>query len=403
MDQLKTPLVSTWKTRCRDALQSMPAGMMQKDAVKVVKDLLEADLEPRPLGFEIRDLKHMGPAVGWAFLQNTLTWMIFLLSPFVLNLVSDSQWFVFIFLYILTSLLLKVMVARYTLPCFIRVCGPSLFARPRLYAVCMVMLSAINSLDVITNTVFVSGLSKTSNWAWIMWLLMLLQPLYVIAMAMPIGLKQNFHSKTEPKESFPWHYQIPSAGTQTAVYRTFWEDTQTHQGALLALAHGGRMQCVIVHAQSYLTEFHATRQCCQPAAKFLKQQMLRSFLFTISETVLFLTVKGEIAISSCNDGECNYVAVAGAVVGSLTGIHTLYQDSTAMWALLCDVLKGNWNFWTCLTAEERERRGMEAEKQALKQAFLYIALQALVSGACVVALLRLPLLLLWPVLRQCFT
>jgi len=374
------------------ALESFPTWMIQKDAVKIVQALISKDpFEPRPVSYQIRDLKYMGPAVGWAALQNAVTWVAFLLCPLVLRTASQLQWFLFSAIYMSTSLTLKIQTSRYTLPCFVHICVPSIIRRPFLYAFFMLGLSAMNSADVLVNTVFVTELSKSTSLAWILWCFMLLQPMYVIGMAMPIGLVENYVTK----QMFPWHYDIPDVEAQTAVHKTFLEQTQTHQGTLLALAHGGRMQCVIFHAQMYLSKFHATRQTCAPATKALKQQLYRCVVFTILESVLFLTVKGQVAIASCRDGTCNRVAIFGAIIGSVTGLHALYQDSVSMWSFYCDALLGNWHFWTELDDEQRRHKGLDSEWQSLNEASFYLVLQVIASGACMLALVQLPLQVLW--------
>jgi len=294
----------------------------------------------------------MGNAIGWAALANLCTWLTFILAPFVLKESSPCVWFAYGSAYLLLVLLLKVMIARFVLPCIIHICGAaslSIFVpvRIELYAAAMAVCSVISSADIITNTAFVAQFSKQYPCVWIVWLTMLAQPVYVVCMSLPIGNVINFKAACPLcVGTFPWHYITCGYDKQTAVYSTFWEGTQTHQGALIALAHGARVQVVIRHADQYLGEFHKTRLTCTAATKALKQSLIRSIVHTCLESCLFLQIKGMAVRHTCNEGECSTLAVWGCLLGLVTGLHSLYHDGTAMWSIFKDALKGNQRFWS---------------------------------------------------------
>jgi len=372
--------------RMRDELNDLPSFLVDPGAGEVVLKLIELDpCVNRPMGYEIKDFKHMGNAIGWAALANTVTWLTFIVAPFVLHSSPRIVWFAFGATYLVLVLFLKFMIARYVLPCVVHICGP-LPHKIEIYGSLLVFHSVVSSSDIITNTACVSEFA--SPWVWIVWALMLLQPVYVVCMSLGIGTVD--HNKT--KVPFPWHYKTCPANEQTAVYSTFWESTQTHQGALIALAHGARVHLINHHSAHYLSEFHRKRQTCTSATKALKQNLLRSLVFAIPESVFFVSLKVQALANSLNEGEENPLAMCGAVLGTVTGLAALYHDAYVQWESFKDALEGNHHFWTELDQEGREKKGMAKEKEHMRTAGKYLALQVLVTGACAMSLCQLPLM-----------
>lgn len=377
-----------------EALNAIPDSLKDGRAVRVVRDLINHDpckdpaTQKRPGGYEIRDLKHMGRAVVWSMAVNVLTWGTLMGAPLVADRATDMGWMVFSVGYLLTVMLLKFMVARICLPCFAHICGP--IGTLRTYAVKLVASSVLSSVDILSNTLFVARFAKQTAWIWCLYAVMWLQPLYVFVYCVPVATVTNRDSAAE----FPITYQILQPHTAhynrslNAVYQTFLEQVQTHQGALLSLAHGGRIQLVIQHMAVYFHEFHETRLSSFAAHKLMKQYLLRSVIFTFFETVLVLAVKGEVALETCGSGNCDWVALMGVVVGSITGLLAIVNDCTVMWSTYKDALIGHWNYWEL---SQSNRAAREGEERRMEEAGACLVLQALLTGGCVLGLLQLPL------------
>lgn len=393
--------------------EEVPSWAISRGAKSMVDGYMHDDMNK--IGYEIKHLKHMGPAVGWGLIFNVVTWSAFISAPF-LELASPLLRLSSYLVYAVLALLLKMMAFRFTFPCFLAINGEPEVCNQKLnfmsYGCLMGAGSLASSIDVFTNTVFVNEQSKRSTLdgvgsfkLWLVWGLMLLQPLYVFVHVFVISTvvdssevsstcantdKGDKGDKDDKNRTtiFPIRFSIPRANDPTAVYSTLVEDTQTHQGAILALAHGGRMKTVVFHWKKYSQRFHSTRKSGNPAFKAMRQHFFHSIVFLLLDSVAFLSLKAEAMTISCANGNCNPVATLGTGLGLVMGVSDVVQSVVSMWSLFEDVLVGHGRWMRLAESEQAKAHHHKFWKEQLvvRNAAFVLVIHSFVAGGCVLGL-----------------
>lgn len=376
--------------------RQIPSCVIAPEAASVVTAYMDDDMTQD--GYEIKHLKCMGPATAWGLVFNFVTWSTFLCAP-LLGKCSGWVSLMAYLVYVALALLLKFFAFRYTFPCFLAINGDlnnfSIFKMPlnfTRYAFVMGFISICSSLDVVTNTIFVNSASILHGGkVYLVWGLMLLQPLYVLAYTFVVSSQEDFKTAVQSgmNNLFPFNFRVAVQGIQTAVWQTLFETDQTHVGAILACAHGGRMKTVTLHMMAYLERFHSTRRCGNAAFKFMRQLFSHAVVFLFVDSVALLSLKAEVMTDSCARGSCNPIAVLGTILGLVMGALDLVQSVISMWALFNDVVKGHkkWLFLTTQEQNQAHHNRYWKESDVIINAAQLLVVHSFVAGFCIAGLL----------------
>lgn len=373
--------------------ESVPQWAYNIEAHTAAAELPEDDKE--------YSLKLMGPAVKYGIQANVVFWLLFVLCPpmgigimFFVRAYSheegliDVPWWALLPLYapfLLWSLWLEFQGLKFVMPAAVnfvgnpRICGLELtFAK--FFAIAW-PVSVVGHVDVVTNALFIANLAATTSSspafvnAWkhtqgslapvgklplpcmpyVLWISVLLQPIYVFAVVKQMGSIKNNRNRLD----FPRDYELKHASEiriQVSVYKTMLEPVQTHMGATMALAGGARQATILFQEITYMQKLHARRNVGTTAYKVMKQEAALGVLRLLLEAALFLTVQTTSLIASKHVmGKPNRNTQVSILLSVLMGFCNFVLLGRRLISYYADVKLGHHAF-KCLSLEERKKR-----------------------------------------------
>lgn len=389
-------VLSPYFPLAKDALhmsgELVPRWAYNIDAHRAAAELPEDDKE--------YSLKMMGTAVKYGIQANCVFWIVFVLIPLVgIGIIFvrtyshedgliDAPWWALLPIYgplLLGSLWFEFQGLKFVMPAAVNfvgspcICGIELtFAQ---FSAIAWPISVVGHMDVLTNALFIANLIATTYSspafvnAWkhtqgslvpvgkvplpcmpfVLWISVLLQPIYVSAVVKQMGSVKN----TRNGKDFPRDYELKHASDiriQVSVYKTMLEPVQTHMGATMALAGGARQATILFQEIAYMHNLHARRNVGTTAYKVLKKEAALGTLRLLLETALFATVQTKsVIVNKHVTGKSNRNTQVSILLSVLVGFYTFVMLGQRLITYYADVKLGHHAF-NCLSPEERKTR-----------------------------------------------